>query len=565
MIEFIKSLKFRIGLSERDRKLSYQKRHQEQTKGQTALASLLAPDSSRVWGFDCSHWSGLVDMAKAVANGASFVIIKGKDGTVTSNYFVKNYASAKAAGIIRGAYCWLYPSDKISVTTQVNSWWNLVKDDLPDLPIVIDFEWTYYGGYPANPTINDLRAAVNGIFSLSGRKPIVYTSAGYIGTVGAIPQDIIENTSGVWTAHYGVSNPLIPKNYTSYILHQWTDQMDGSIVGYDPAMSKAADGNYWNGDLQSLKDFAGIGTEPVPTNEIWLGSVLRKIPVYKKPSLDPPAVTGLRKKGASVKGPLVTTKDSADNDILFVKIRSEPDRYVPVREKDTSGNLIWKYIKLTPEEPPAPQQQLYRVLHDYERWERGLLEPDQNWDWRAGLPEVFPLSDSVILADRNVQQLMWDLFRAGAPSVDENTAKGKWRSLYQYDRAFMNNNGFNDDNDPRCDYIGGNDLDSPLPKFDKVRVCGGATVSGWVRGDELVLHVINAADPNQLKIDYVLERPWLYFHATTSRNNGGQPAIGRFPQGLGEPCFIPLISKVEVAIPLSHLELVSDIADPYKL
>lgn len=211
--------------------------------------------------------------------------------------------------------------------------------------------------------------------------------------------------------------------------------------------------------------------------------------------------------------------------------------------------------------PPAGN--LFRVLHDWELWKLGLLEDGKHWDWRAGYPEVFILQAThVVKMDVELQHLMYDLFTAGTPSMKETTRKGKWRSLYQYDRAFTNGTGFNDDSDPRADYINMQDLEYELPKLDKTRVCGGATVRGEVDGDWVWVETIQA--DSLPTIGYVLGRPWLYFHATTSRDASGEPAVGRFPQGDGEPCFVPLVSRYPVRYPLAHLQPVDEIADPYR-
>lgn len=220
-----------------------------------------------VLGLDCSHWTGPVNFSEAYNFGVRFAFIKGADGAAgPTRFFEQNYANAQENGIYRSPYFWLYPGWAVSIKTQIATWWGIIeKNGLPDMPVVIDFEWTRYAGNPANPTIGDLRAAVQAWMSISGgMKPLIYTSVGYLGETGPIPQDIIDMTAGIWCAHYGVTTPSVPKEYERWTFWQWTDQFLGSAFGYDPMYSKAADANYFNGTLEELEEWLGISSPVEP-------------------------------------------------------------------------------------------------------------------------------------------------------------------------------------------------------------------------------------------------------------------------------------------------------------
>lgn len=229
----------------------------------------------------------------------------------------------------------------------------------------------------------------------------------------------------------------------------------------------------------------------------------------------------------------------------------------------------------------------YRVLHDVEL--EGI--------WRAGLPEVFLFDpQAAVQMTAEIQRLQYGIFRYGAPSQTEDRAINRWRSTYQFDRAFANGTGFNEPGDTRADYITPRDLEYPLPRLDKYRVCGGASLKGteayslavalrsipslikdllynrlfssnkisfWatVRANN-VLNVETIINTELPTLDELKTKPWLYFHATTSRSDG---TIGRFPQGDGEYVLIPLITKEPVQYPLSRLQKMDSIADPYKV
>src|SRR3990167_3881241 len=110
----------------------------------------------------------------------------------------------------------------------------------------------------------------------------------------------------------------------------------------------------------------------------------------------------------------------------------------------------------------------WRVLHYLEygnplrsRPEVELFEPDH----KTSFPERW-------------QKLSYDLNTTLNPLITANMEKKKWRALYRFDKAFMNGTGFEESGDPRADFINRLNLTSPLPKFDKPRVCGGAFLRG---------------------------------------------------------------------------------------
>jgi hypothetical protein len=185
----------------------------------------------------------------------------------------------------------------------------------------------------------------------------------------------------------------------------------------------------------------------------------------------------------------------------------------------------------------------YRVLHDVET-PRGI--------WRAGDPEVFVLNGERTYFNQAWQELAY--------ALNPGMTKAHFASLYAYNRAFTNGNGFGDDADPRADYINRVNLSSPLPAFDKTRVCGGATLRGIEDPPNLIVNILDgdAAPPTLAEL---LSQPWLFFHAVNTTLNG----ITRFPQNDTRPCLVPLFGSGVASIPLAALQKVPGIADPYVL
>lgn len=233
--------------------------------GASALHSIVHPDMSRVWGIDISHWNGLTDLATAKANGCSFVIIKAADGSVRTRWFQENKQRAKEAGLPWGIYVWLYPDNKVPIKDQVDLWWDLVKDDYPPVGVHIDFEWTNYGGSPANPNGTDLKKSADLFEFKGGRVPEIYTAKGYADEyLTGFPNP---ERYKWWIANYGVSTPNMPRwlvqNNVAWKKWQFTASMDGAIA---PSQNKELDGNYYDGDHYAFAaEYLG-GELPPPTN-----------------------------------------------------------------------------------------------------------------------------------------------------------------------------------------------------------------------------------------------------------------------------------------------------------
>lgn len=228
-------------------------------KPREIVATVVYPDTTKVWGIDISHWNGLTDLATAKAKGCSFVIIKGCDGTIPTKWFPENKQRAKDIGMPWGVYVWLYPSNKVNIDAQVGAWWNLVKNDYPPMGVFVDVEWTTYGGVAANPTTADANAALDKFYILTGKKAMIYTAPGYSNQylVGFNRYDYF----GLWVAHYGVVNPLLPIGATTHRFHQFTSSLDGSIA---PSENLSLDGNYYNGTKEQFMAEYGAVTPPIP-------------------------------------------------------------------------------------------------------------------------------------------------------------------------------------------------------------------------------------------------------------------------------------------------------------
>lgn len=192
----------------------------------------------------------------------------------------------------------------------------------------------------------------------------------------------------------------------------------------------------------------------------------------------------------------------------------------------------------------STSKSLYRVKHDVEL-PTGLRAC-------APCPEVFPINGEHTPFTPEWQRLAYAL----NPGMTGN----HWRSLYGNTTAFTNGNGFPTaaDPTPHADYITMQDLDKPLPAWDKTRFCGGATITGIEDGTDLVVDILDGLAPAPT-LESLKAYPTLYFHATICTAT----YIQRFPQMGGGIVLVPLVGNGECRYPLAALEKVPSIADPY--
>ena len=193
-----------------------------------------------------------------------------------------------------------------------------------------------------------------------------------------------------------------------------------------------------------------------------------------------------------------------------------------------------------------PPKQLYWVKHDIER---GPL-------WRFGLPEVFRLNpDHSVRLEREEQLFIKALNPLMTPE--------KWRVLLSHDRAFTNKSaGYDDGGEPKQDWVNMRNTDAiDVPRFDTIRICGGALITGIEFGTDLLIESINADNP----LPSVNELPiYLKFCALNVTENGWS----RFPQGDGNDVWIPLLSRFQLKYPLEYLikiDINKPLPNPYNI
>lgn len=225
-----------------------------------------------VLGLDVSAHQPSVDWQQQWNLGARFAYVKATEGNyyptemgdpVYKQTFDSQYAGARNAGMIRGAYHFAIPNwssgaDQARYFVQNGGSWTA---DGYTLPPVLDFEFNPYAGRTINGfyfgdtcygmSSDNLASWVrdfgNTMFSLTGRLPVLYTNTSWwnqcLGDVSGF------GNYPLWVANYPDSPTInagpIPAGWSNFSIWQYSSS--GPLAG---------DSNVWNGSYSELQAFA---------------------------------------------------------------------------------------------------------------------------------------------------------------------------------------------------------------------------------------------------------------------------------------------------------------------
>ncbi|MEZ4405898.1 MAG: GH25 family lysozyme [Polyangiales bacterium] len=181
---------------------------------------------TEVRGIDVSQWQGAIQWSRLPGAGVRFAIIRLSNNMSLDTRFNENWAGARAAGVLRGAYHYFNP------TTSATGQANFFVDRLlaqgfgdGDLPPMLDVEYANVDsngdGVNDRPSVTGaayqaaIRAWVNVIRARLGREPIIYTGGYYW-------------DSWVQSAEWA-ANPLFHAEYPNYSTRRsWSDPVPNS-------------------------------------------------------------------------------------------------------------------------------------------------------------------------------------------------------------------------------------------------------------------------------------------------------------------------------------------------
>lgn len=209
-------------------------------------------------GLDVSYWQAEVDWQAVRAAGAQFVFIKATEGAgYTDSTFAEKWAGAKAAGILRGAYCFFHPNQ--DATQQADRFVSALREqgDDGELPGSIDLEVT--DGVPNRKIILGVKTWLDAVEQRLGRRPLIYSGVSFLEF--SLTE---EGQPPPWAADYALwlgwfprkyvagMSPLMPQGWPAWTFWQYSGA--GRIRGIDVDV----DLDFFNGTAEELTEFANL-------------------------------------------------------------------------------------------------------------------------------------------------------------------------------------------------------------------------------------------------------------------------------------------------------------------
>jgi lysozyme len=226
----------------------------------TALTAAPASAGTLPQGHDVSSHQRAVDWAAARARGASFVYVKATEATGYRNpYFARQYDGALRAGLLRGAYHFARP-DLSSGAAQAaffvrhgGAW----RPDSRTLPPALDLEYDPHDrrqgpydrrqgcyGLSGARTVAWIRAFSDEVLRLTGRRPVLYTTAHWWDTCTGGSRAFGADHA-LWIARHGSGPGTLPAGWSTWTFWQ-----------YDTGGGLPGDRNLFNGSPARLRAFA---------------------------------------------------------------------------------------------------------------------------------------------------------------------------------------------------------------------------------------------------------------------------------------------------------------------
>ena len=136
-----------------------------------------------IQGIDVSYWQGDIDWQKARDSGVRFTFIKATEGgDHVDPKFLDNWYGARRAGIVRGAYHFVYwcrPAHEQALWFMLN-----VPADADALPPVLDVEWNSHsktcpGRVSRATALAKIKVMLDAMQAHTGKRPIIYTDPAF--------------------------------------------------------------------------------------------------------------------------------------------------------------------------------------------------------------------------------------------------------------------------------------------------------------------------------------------------------------------------------------------------
>ncbi|MCL6454389.1 MAG: 1,4-beta-N-acetylmuramidase [Alicyclobacillus sp.] len=209
-----------------------------------------ARSASDAQGIDVSAYQGTINWSQVRASGISFAFIKATEGTsLTDSLFATNYAQAKAAGVLRGAYHFARPGAS-AAAAQAQYFLHVLEaaGGAVELPPVLDVEDA--GGLNQSELVSWITEWMDAVQTATGVQPLLYTYPSFAETylTSALAK------YPLWIASYGVNAPANVNGWTEWTFWQYSDT--GTVQG----VTGSVDLDVYNGTVAQLRSAYGLTT-----------------------------------------------------------------------------------------------------------------------------------------------------------------------------------------------------------------------------------------------------------------------------------------------------------------
>lgn len=207
-----------------------------------------------IHGIDVSHHQGHIDWNAVARAGTRFAFIKATDGgDHLDTRFHENWRNARAAGVPRGAYHFVYWCR--DAHEQVAWFVANVPAEADALPPVLDLEWNNHSRCRPNlsreEVLEKIRIMLAGMEAHTGKVPIIYTDINF-------HRDILENVpldNPMWLRSVA-AQPHERYHNRPWAFWQYTQ------TGTVPGVRGGVDRNAWYGSESEWISFFMTGCEP---------------------------------------------------------------------------------------------------------------------------------------------------------------------------------------------------------------------------------------------------------------------------------------------------------------
>lgn len=274
-------------------------------------------------GIDCSNWQGgAINWDAVAASGITFAFIKATDGVAyTDGDFSRNWAGAKHAGLVRGAYHYSHVGN--SPADETANFLRVVRDLEPSDLVALDSE----DGASNGPDISAPALAwLQTVEKAVGFKPILYSYPSYI--TGRLTSPALA-AYPLWLASLTANCPARLGVWPSVTLWQrsWTGQVPGIAGNVDLDQLERS--------LTGLEALGKPQSSPALLTVITGGALKANDRLTGLPSHSSPAAIDEQRHRVDLKvgQQLVSMSQTVTTDDVWVKARLSLERpvwgYVP--------------------------------------------------------------------------------------------------------------------------------------------------------------------------------------------------------------------------------------------